>query len=50
MNDDQNLNIKLNPYVIEKHQPNEEKLIHYKYEECYQSRSCGKKKNPKKNK
>jgi len=38
----------LNPYAIGKHQPNEDKLIHYKFEEYYQSRSCGKKEMPKK--
>jgi hypothetical protein len=48
INDDQSLNIKLNPYAIEKHQPNEDKLIHYKFEEYYQSRSCGKNKNAQK--
>jgi hypothetical protein len=47
INDDQSLNIKLNPYAIEKHKPNEEKLIHYKFEQYCQSRSCGKNINAK---
>jgi hypothetical protein len=37
----QSLEIKLNPYAIEKHKSNEEKLIHYKSSKYYQSR-CGK--------
>ncbi len=31
----------MNPFAIEKHKPNEEKLTHYKSQEYYQSR-CGK--------
>jgi hypothetical protein len=50
IDDDQSLNIKLNPYAIEKHKPNEKKLIHYKSQEYYQSRSCGKNTNAKKEK
>jgi len=50
IDNDQSLNIKLNPYAIEKHKPNEKKLTHYKSEKYYQSRSCGKNTNAKKEK
>jgi hypothetical protein len=39
----------LNPYAIEKHKPNEKKLIHYKSQEYYQS-ECGKNTSAKKEK